>query len=183
MGTPGPRPKPTATKKLAGNPGKRRLNNAEPSYAPGQTRVPKGKLPPEAQELWRRLAPQLAQAGVLKETDLPALEMLCIHYAVARAALARLLQDGKVEVEDSNGRLYTMSEGIAVTITDDKITKKHPAATVLRENSLAFRGYLSEFGLTPSSRVRIKSDAGDREPTLAELLFDMANPESGKKER
>lgn len=175
MSVPGPKPKPTAAKILAGNPGKRALNASEPKFESADARVPKGKLPKEARELWRALAPQLARAGVLKKTDLPALEMLCLHYAVARAALEKMLTDGKVEVEDAEGRLYTVSDDRLAVVADTKDgIKKHPAVSVLRENSLAFRGYLAEFGLTPSSRVRIQTDSGEREPTLAEMLFAAA---------
>jgi P27 family predicted phage terminase small subunit len=170
--TAGRKPKPTEQKKLAGNPGKRALNDAEPAYKTADPRVPKGKLPKEAQELWRALAGHMAELGVLKVTDLPALEMLCLHYAVARAALAQMLTDGRVEVENEQGERFVVSEGIAVTIDSAVGLKKHPAATVLKENSLAFKAYLTEFGLTPSSRVRIKVEGGEKEPSLAELLFD-----------
>lgn len=179
MSTPGRKPKPTAAKQLAGNPGKRRLNASEPAYATASPRLPAGRLPKEAAALWRALAPQLAAAGVLKQPDLPALEMLCLHYAMARAALVQLLDDGKVEVEDADGRLYSISDGnLAVVLVSEteagRTLKKHPAAVVLRENSLAFKSYLTEFGLTPSSRVRIHVDTGEREMSLGESLFAMA---------
>jgi len=52
------RPKPTALKQLAGNPGKRPLNFSEPRFDPGPITVPRqlGKL---ARVEWRRLAPLL----------------------------------------------------------------------------------------------------------------------------
>lgn len=169
--TPGRKPKPTAQKKLGGNAGKRALNQAEPQYAPADPRVPKGRLPPEAARLWRALAGPMAAAGILKQPDLPALEMLCLHYAVARAALAEMLKAGKVDVENAEGQLFTISEGIAVTAESVQGIKKHPAAAVLKENSLALRAYLSEFGLTPSSRARIQTPQGEEELSLADALF------------
>lgn len=156
MGTRGRKPKPTELKKLAGNPGKRKLNDAEPQFGAAEIRVPRGKLPPEARELWKVLAPQLAQSGVLKATDLPALEVLCLHYAMVRRAWAIVAEKG-VTAES------TTAAGVVI--------KKNPAAGVLRENSMAFKGYLTEFGLTPSSRVRIKAEPAEREESLAELLF------------
>lgn len=173
--TAGRKPKPTAHKQLAGNPGKRALNADEPQYPAANPRVPKGKLPEDAADLWRALAHPMAAAGVLKVTDLPALEMLCLHYAVARAALARLLADGRVEVENAEGQLFTVSEGLAITVECKDGIKKHPAVSVLRESSLAFKSYLSEFGLTPSSRAQIKVGASEREMTLAEALFAAAS--------
>lgn len=119
--------------------------------------MPNGRLPEEAKRLWRALAPYLVDLGVMKVTDEPAFEMLCLHYAVARAALDELWgEDGSIKVT-------------ALTSFGDE--KKHPAASVLRENSMAFKGYLAEFGLTPSSRVRIKAEPG-RELSLAEMLFE-----------
>jgi P27 family predicted phage terminase small subunit len=169
----GRKPKPTAIKQLQGNPGKRPLNNAEPQYPDVNVRVPKGKLPKDAQLMWRAVAPLLASAGVLTEADLPALEMLSLHYAVARAALAEMIRDGHKKIIDDEEREYTISEGIATTTTTaDGSIKKHPAASVFRENSLAFRGYLGEFGLTPAARVKIKVGGQEREQSLAEMLFE-----------
>ncbi len=157
MGTRGRKPKPTAIKVLTGNPGRRPLNRAEPQPTEADIRVPKGRLPEDGKRLWRALAGQLTRLGVLKATDLPALEMLCLHYAVARQAWEIVDEEG-IEVEQE-------------TLTGT-IIKKRPAASVFRENSMAFKSYLTEFGLTPSSRVRIKADGQEKEKTLAELLFD-----------
>jgi len=153
MAKPGRKPKPTELKKLAGNPGKRPLNESEPGYPPAETRVPRGKLPEEGQKLWKALAPHLAAAGVLKVTDLAALEMLCAHYAVSRMALEDVLERGS-SIEGVHGE------------------KKNPAASVFRENAMAFRLWATEFGLTPSSRVRIKAEPVVVEKSLAELLFE-----------
>lgn len=174
----GRKPKPTKLKELAGNPGKRALNKLEPKYSsPDELRVPRGKLSDEGQRLWRVLAPQLAQAGVLTAADLPALEMLCNHYAIARMALEvinapALLQLGAVD-EDGNdveGVGVLVENGILST-TKDGTLKKHPAVSVFMENSRAFRMYLAEFGLTPSSRTKITTQEGTSEQSLADLLF------------
>jgi P27 family predicted phage terminase small subunit len=102
----------------------------------------------------------LEQIGVLTEADLPALEMLCLHYAVARTAYEVIEEDG------------------VTTETDQGSLKKHPATSVFRENSLAFKGYLTEFGLTPASRVRLKIEyKPNNELSLADLLFQGANRE------
>ena len=50
----GRKPKPTALKKLEGNPGKRKLNTKEPVPVKGMTDCPKWLLP-EAKEEWNRL--------------------------------------------------------------------------------------------------------------------------------
>lgn len=151
---PGRRPKPTAIKVLEGNPGKRPLNRAEPKPGSANTRVPRERLPMDGQRLWRDLAGPLADMGVLKETDLTALEMLCLHYSVVRQAF---------DVVKTQGLTVFAGEGGL---------KKHPAASVFRENSAALKSYLVEFGLTPASRVKVKADNGEKEKSLAEILFE-----------
>ena len=55
----GRKPKPTALKKLEGNPGKRKLNAKEPVPAKGMPDCPKWLLP-EAKEEWKRLCQKLS---------------------------------------------------------------------------------------------------------------------------
>ena len=158
------RPKPTALKKLQGNPGKRPLNVQEPKPGKADIRVPRGKLPKDGQTLWKVVAPVLDQLGLLTEADLPALEMLCLHYAVTRMAWQSLNDEGLTV------------ESTVETERETRVTiKKNPAASVFRENSLAFKSYLSEFGLTPASRVRLKVDSKEKEMSLAEMLFEAVN--------
>jgi len=149
----GAKPKPTIIKKLAGNPGKRPFNQNEPKPGRASPRMPHGVLPKHGQKLWHALAPKLIELGILTEVDLPAFEMLCLHYAFARMAM---------EDVEING----------LTITEDGKTKKNPAMQAFRENSTAYKQLLVEFGLTPSSRSRIVADVLDDEPTLSEILFD-----------
>lgn len=64
----GRKPKPTAVKKLEGNPGKRKLNTKEPVPAKGMPTCPNWLLP-EAKSEWKRLAELMNQMGVLTEVD------------------------------------------------------------------------------------------------------------------
>lgn len=72
---PGPPPKPTALKVLAGNPGKRALNDQEPK--PVAKCSPPAWLPPDVLEEWRRQAPALERLGLLTEIDGEAFATLC----------------------------------------------------------------------------------------------------------
>ena len=58
----GRKPKPTAVKKLEGNPGKRKLNTKEPVPAKGMPDCPEWLLP-EAKKEWERLADLMNQIG------------------------------------------------------------------------------------------------------------------------
>ena len=62
----GRKPKPTAIKKLEGNPGKRKLNTKEPIPAKGMPDCPEWLLP-EAKKEWERLADLMNQMGFLQK--------------------------------------------------------------------------------------------------------------------
>ena len=76
----GRKPKPTALKKLEGNPGKRKLNTKEPIPAKGMLNCPEWLLP-EAKKEWERLADLMNQMGVLTEVDMAAFAAYCQSYA------------------------------------------------------------------------------------------------------
>lgn len=141
--TTGRRPKPTAIKRLSGNPGHRRLNDREPPIPPAHCpRAPRG-LSPEARRFWRRIVPLLTRTNVLTEADLPALAQMAELYAVAQRAERELAQ--------------------AETLTGSR------AFNVLRDAVTAFRHYAVEFGLTPASRSKVNV-IEERETSLADEL-------------
>lgn len=149
---------PTAVKKLRGNPGKRALNEAEPKFGATGGGGDVGpyaprRMPDDGKRFWRKYARALELAGVLKEPDLPAFEMMAWHFHFAVAAGAEIERDGLTQI-DKNG--------------DER---KHPLLQVFKDNSGAFRIYASEFGMTPSSRTRVKADQEGDQLSLAEILF------------
>jgi len=73
------RPKPTALKKLLGNPGKRKINENEPRATIGEPPMP--KLSRVAAIEWRRIVPLLLRLGVLTVVDGKALAGYCHAYA------------------------------------------------------------------------------------------------------
>jgi len=134
---PGRTPKPTAIKKLQGNPGKRKLPKNEPQPERQIPAMPWG-MGEEFKKFWKQIVPQLDQLGVLTALDGPALTMMAIHYAMARDAAKTIRQEGQ-QAEDENGAL-----------------RKHPLNQVLRDNSNAFRQWAVQFGLTPAARARLQ---------------------------
>lgn len=83
-GKSGRRPKPTARKELAGNPGKRKLNRDEPAFTPLT-----GVSPPDwfienemplAVVMWELTSKELCAQGLLCVTDLAVLERWCVAY-------------------------------------------------------------------------------------------------------
>ena len=76
----GRKPKPTHLKAVAGNPGGRPLNDAEPETTPGIPPKP-AWLEGVAADTWEELVPILDGMGVLTEVDGMALSMLCQVFA------------------------------------------------------------------------------------------------------
>ena len=80
MAQAGRKPKPTAIKRLEGNPGKRKLNDQEPMPAKKAPKCPIW-LEVEAKKEWRRTARQLEELGILTEVDMAAFAGYCQAYA------------------------------------------------------------------------------------------------------
>ena len=143
MGTPlffvpmtGRPPKPTAIKKLTGNPGKRALSKNEPQPERVIPAMPRGLLK-YARQFWKAHAERLGQLGLLTEADGGAFTMMATHYALARLALDDIQAYGLSRL-DKNGAV-----------------RKNPMLQVWRENSAAYLRYAQQFGLTPSARGRL----------------------------
>ena len=143
MATVGRKPKPSELKLLTGNPGKRPVKR---SAAVGRNRLrapaPPDWLPDDGKSEWRRVAPLLLAMRVLRDTDLTALAVYCESYARYRQAIKDL---------DDNKSMYTDTGAGSI--------KAHPAITVLNRALGQMHGFMAEFGLTPSSRSRVASEA------------------------
>jgi P27 family predicted phage terminase small subunit len=141
----GRRPLPTAVKKLRGNPGKRKPNNAEPSAPAGVPPMP--KLSAEAAREWKRIVPELLKLGVLTVVDGKALAGYCHAFArwqEAEKAVSKfglIIQEPILLVDEPTGYVRI---------------KRNPAAAESREAMKTMKSFLVEFGLTPASRSRIR---------------------------
>jgi P27 family predicted phage terminase small subunit len=135
--TRGRKPLPAAVKRLAGNPGKRRIRPDLPSR-PGVPAMPKRLLvEPAAVEKWGELVPLLLDLGTLTLADAEALATLCEVYAAAQACLLELRASGPVIRTDLGG------------------VKPNPAGPLYRSLVAMQASLMGEFGLTPTSRVRL----------------------------
>lgn len=148
----GRRPKPTALKKLAGNPGKRPLNNAEPKYPPVSSHAPRF-LDAEGRRMWRKMLNELSAARVLTRVDEAMLAVFCQTWATYVSAVKRLREEGDIIVTEK-GSVY-----------------KHPLVMIRDTAADQLRKFAVEFGLTPSSRSRIKVGAVDEVDELERALF------------
>lgn len=150
----GRKPKPTEIKRAAGNPGRRPLNNAEPAFARGIGKIPEVLEEDEwAAKEWHRIARELNRAGVVKSVDKAALASYCMAWSRWVGAELELRKEGVV-VKTSNGNLI-----------------QNPRLGVANRAMEQMRQFAVEFGMTPSSRSRIKVEQAS-EKSLAEMLFD-----------
>ncbi len=75
MAARGTKPKPTAVKKLAGNPGGRPLSETEAQPGPASYYSPR-ILTSGGRDFWKRLAREMIDLGVLTAWDVPAFVMM-----------------------------------------------------------------------------------------------------------
>lgn len=153
----GRRPKPTALKLVAGNPGKRAINKKEPKPKREMPSCP-AHLDDAAKVAWGRLCVLLDRMGVLTEADSLALERLCDCYADILECRELVRRDG---------RTYTTQDQQGNTLI-----KNNPAVNQLRAADSQFKSYLVEFGLTPAARSKVQTtlDDDEKEDPLAEFF-------------
>lgn len=150
----GNRPKPTALKRLQGNPGKRPLNKREPRFRHGRPYCP-SHLAPAAKREWRRIVNELYRVGLLTLVDRAALAAYCQLYARWAQAEKELVKSGLTIVTTNGNVIQNPLVGIANTALD------------------GMRKFLIEFGMTPSSRAKLAVPGQDEEKTLEEQISDL----------
>lgn len=154
----GRRPKPTAAKELAGNPGKRRLAKGEPAPKGGKVPTAPSFLGRYARKFWNDYAPMAVRLGLLTEADVGAWEGLCHSYDRWRQASADVKRLGRVYEKGG-------------------IVRLRPEVRIEAEARKEFRQWCAEFGLTPSSRSRVAASLADAaQPTLPMNMPDQEDP-------
>jgi P27 family predicted phage terminase small subunit len=118
-------------------------------------------------KLWKRIAQQLVDNGVLTELDLPALEQLCQQYGRAQE-----LYDAMTHEIDETGkrRKRSLAEYLV-----GRNSQTMPEYQVMRQAENLLKAYLEQFGLTPASRNRIDlSHAQEEKQDPMEALLNEA---------
>ena len=152
-----PRRKPTQVKKLAGTLRRDRMNIHEPRPPAANVRCPPG-MPRGAKKWWRKLAPTLADLGLLTVLDLPAARDMCVCFG--------RLEEAEREVTE---------RGIVVTGYRGGLVR-NPAVSAANQYRAGAYRWAARFGLTPSDRaapLAVTPD-GDGNQTLADMLFEKA---------
>ena len=141
----GRKPKPTAKKILAGNPGKRALNKAEPEFSKITNVDPPEWLNDRAAQMWRMVVPELLRENVVAITDLHNVEAFCVAYDNWRMAQESVQQHGIVVAGAQGGPI------------------KNPALTAANETMRQIVTFGSMLGLDPASRTRLIGGNKERE--------------------
>lgn len=149
---------PTVLKLLRGNPGRRPLNKKEPQpKAAKHLKCPVyfGKI---AKAEWARIVPELQRLKLLSVVDLKALEVYCMTYQEYVEAERVLAKEGPVyKTQTKDGELAY---------------KVRPEKTISQKARQLLKGYLAEFGMTPSSRAGVSAiDGTEENDTIKDLLF------------
>ncbi len=147
---------------LRGNPGKRNLSGAKEIL---QRTKPLFEMPEPTIDLgeygmkeWYRTGPALIKMRMLAESDLPAFTAYCMNIELMIQSMLDIQVNG-------------------LTIVGQRGRIKNPAVVSFGQATTAIRGFVSEFGLSPSARSRIRIPTED-EDILKNLLGDDDEEES-----
>jgi P27 family predicted phage terminase small subunit len=168
----GRKPKPTALKRLQGNPGRRALNDREPQF-PGTPKCPSW-LDKDAKVEWRRVTAELAALNMLAAVDQCALAGYCQSYSRWKQAESLVTKHGLLLTEPI---LSKTGEVIGQRI------KRNPATTIASDALKSLARYGSLFGFDPSSRARLHINPTDTADPFEEFLNaddDETEPASGR---
>ena len=142
--------KPSSTRKLEGNRGKRPINESEPVYSAKRVKCP-AHLHEYAKAEWKRLAPALVTNGLLDEGSLQAFAIYCSHVAdeqVYREGLATIRAE-VLKVKPNDPMRFDLVKFPSGAI------QQHPLVGMINGKAELARKMLIEFGFTPSSRAKV----------------------------
>jgi len=151
---PGRRPKPKNLKIAQGNPGKRAINHDEPNPRAEIPEPPKW-LEEMGRKHWYQLVPELRQAGILTIIDGDTLAEYCQLWAY------------QAREHEFMKRHATKRYGAKPL---DPKERSHLLRTILLVSQQLTR-LQSEFGMTPSSRTKIKVDKVKPDDSLEAKFF------------
>lgn len=145
MGQRGPAPLPSNVHRLMGNRSKKAGAALTDSFSPDVS-IPKppAHLLPEAKKEWRRITPHLEKGRVISEVDRAALAAYCQAYArwvEVEKKIKELGESGLIEKTPNDYKQMS----VWLQISNRAVDQMHK--------------FMTEFGMTPSSRSRVTSSA------------------------
>ena len=164
---PGPPPKPTALKRIQGNPGKRKLNGNEPEFT-GTPACP-AWLNAGAKTEWNRILTNLEALNMLRSVDSSALAAYCQSYSRWSAAEQILDDEGQTVKEPVVNK--------AGKVVGQKI-RRHPAVGIAKDALASMLRASALFGFDPSSRSRIHLTEPPQIDPFAQFMAGMGATEA-----
>ncbi len=182
MSKPGTKPLPTKIKELRGgkNTYHRKPNKKEPQPE-ASDKVPKAPsyLSKTAQAEWRRMAKELYGMGLLTKIDTVALAAYCECFAQWVDATAHVIKYGAIistPKKDKNGVLLRDKKGNVLTGG----MEYSPYLAVSNRAMVEMRKWMTEFGMTPSSRSNVQATEPKKNDPLEEFMGRGGKPFSVK---
>jgi len=145
MGQRGPKALPTNVHLLKGNPSKLSKSQLTDAVRP-DVEIPKpGKhLMPDALKEWKRITVELEKLGLISKIDKAALEVYCQAYARWVRAELKMKEFGEAgEISETPNGFQQMSAWL--TISNRAVDQ--------------MKAFLTEFGMSPSSRGRVTTSS------------------------
>ena len=157
----GPKPKPTAVRRMQGNPGKRAYNHAEP-IPPDEMPDCPPHLGDAARAEWDRLAGVLFKMGVLTTVDRAALAAYCQCYGRWAEAEEKL---------HATPMLLKTATGYV---------QQSPWLSIANKQLELMGRYMGELGITPASRSRVAAYADAATDTSRVTKIEMVIVSKGE---
>lgn len=148
----GRKPKPTALKLLEGNPGKRAINRAEPKPRVVLPKPPE-HLSDDEKIKWKLTVRELHPLGLVTTIDKDALAMYCVIF-IRWVKAEKMVRDKGEIIKTAAGNII-----------------QNPYLSIANRALEQLNKLGAEFGMTPSSRSRVKVDTADPERELEWMLF------------
>ena len=142
MAAMGRKPHPSVIRDLRGNPTKRPIPTDE-IHLPARIPDPPANLSEEAFPYWVETANKLSVMGVLTEVDGGALALFAEVEATFWEAVSEVRKHGAV-----------------VEVGESGHCQASPWQTVMMQSQKQMRDWMAEFGMTPSSRTRVRPAGG-----------------------
>jgi P27 family predicted phage terminase small subunit len=158
----GRKPTPTKLKILRGVQNDR-INHSEPIPQSGKPEPP-DHLDKLAKEEWERMCVILNDMGLLSRADGPALTLYCECYSKWLRARGAVVEHGML----IKSTTAVIQKGKVVATKE--YLRANPAINIEVQMGRMMKDLLIEFGLTPSSRSRIRSTGERPKDELEEFL-------------
>lgn len=152
-------PKPTEVKRLAGNPGKRRLNRDEPQFGAAGLTCPRW-LNAAARREWRRIAPLLREKKVVTAADRAALAAYCLSYA--------RWQQAEQALETGLSQTVPLVNKKGEEIGEKEIAR--PEVMIAQQYQRLMLQAAAKLGLDPSSRSKVSTIKEEAKNPILELM-------------